>query len=341
MSAVDKSLPDVQQTDLIGCCGFYNRCSAVLHCVADSETASRCIYRKTLESGVSYYGKTAVSFNAKDYNRLLSAYDSLPELERNAFAQLIYAFVYRKRLSRRFLLYSSSVPALLESSGLVLVNRDPYTILQEFSFRYLQEHARKLVPSLKIGTVKEAGIQKLIEKRPDFVSAETNRFVFVSLPESIDLYDELFFHHKIGNLNFSLVFPKNTEPCFYTDARTSEPEESKPSRFHARIGSITAQTTDFDTSHPCYDKTFVFTGTFQHYPDVRSVAQLVCNLGGHCKDAVSSKVDYLVLGNLGYSDYPPDHLSVKMKKAQELQGNGNPIKILSEDEFLLLLSDDK
>lgn len=45
----------------IGCCGLYHECSTSMHCIANPDTASRCIYRKTLESGISYYGKTAAS----------------------------------------------------------------------------------------------------------------------------------------------------------------------------------------------------------------------------------------------------------------------------------------
>ena len=208
MPAVDKSLPDVQQTDLIGCCGFYNRCSAVLHCVADSETASRCIYRKTLESGVSYYGKTAVSFNAKDYNRLLSAYQSLSDSDREAFSQIIYAFVLKKRLAKKILFYLSDVPDCLVDSNLILIDTDPSEILQSFNYRYLQSQISKLPRT------KESGIQKLCTDYPDFVSAETSRFVYVSLPESFNLYDELFQNVFPKNFVFTLSFPEDNEICF-------------------------------------------------------------------------------------------------------------------------------
>ena len=192
----------------IGCCGLYHECSTSMHCIANPDTASRCIYRKTLESGISYYGKTAASFDAARYDRLVQAFQSLSDPDRQAFSQLIYSFVLKKRLAERILFYLSDIPEHLISSGLIITDTDPYDILQSFNYRYLKSR----IPSLPVS--KEAGILKLCNDHPDFVAVETSRFVYVRLPEPFNLYDELLRDFFPKNFSFSLSFPEKNEECF-------------------------------------------------------------------------------------------------------------------------------
>ena len=56
---------------------------------------------------------------------------------------------------------------------------------------------------------------------------------------------------------------------------------------------ITATNTDFDQTHPLYNKTVVFTGQLETLPR-KEAMQLVANLGGKCADSVVKTTDYLV-----------------------------------------------
>lgn len=104
-----------------------------------------------------------------------------------------------------------------------------------------------------------------------------------------------------------------------------------------RAEDITATTDDFDTNHPLYGKFCVFTGTLERM--VRKDAQqLVVNLGGKCQDSVTSKTNYLILGNSDYSRIK-DGKSSKLKKAEEFMLKGNDIQILSENVFYDMVLD--
>ena len=72
------------------------------------------------------------------------------------------------------------------------------------------------------------------------------------------------------------------------------------------------------------DKSFVFTGTLQM--DRRAAEKLVKDLGARAGSSVSKKTDYLVAG---------DNAGSKLDKARE-----NKVTILTEDEFLKLISAD-
>lgn len=83
-------------------------------------------------------------------------------------------------------------------------------------------------------------------------------------------------------------------------------------------------TAEIDISSPCYEKTFVFTGTLNRLSREQAM-QHVVNGGGCVKDSVSKSVQYLVLGkNAGQAK------STKQKRAEAL----GCVEILTEEEFL-------
>lgn len=95
---------------------------------------------------------------------------------------------------------------------------------------------------------------------------------------------------------------------------------------------IVATTDSFDESHPLFGKVCVFTGTLEKM--VRKDAmQLVVNLGGSCADNVTSKTDFLILGNNDFCSSIKDGKSGKQKKAEALKLKGSDIEILSENVF--------
>lgn len=97
------------------------------------------------------------------------------------------------------------------------------------------------------------------------------------------------------------------------------------------------------TAHPgmerpessVYQKTFAFTGELESMTR-REAAQAVLDLGGICKDQVSSKVNYLVVGT-------PENYSTstgaKKQKALELVEKGKEIHFLTESMFLTMLKE--
>ena len=78
----------------------------------------------------------------------------------------------------------------------------------------------------------------------------------------------------------------------------------------------------FDTSHPFFDKTVCITGTLSSMSRSQALAKVI-SVGGRGSDAVSKKVDFLVVGSEPGS---------KADKAKKLN-----VAILSEQEFLNLL----
>lgn len=96
--------------------------------------------------------------------------------------------------------------------------------------------------------------------------------------------------------------------------------------------------TDFNMDGPIYGMTFVFTGALERMTRQEAM-QTVVDAGGFCKDNVSSKVNYLVLGNLDYCKTVKDGKSTKMKKAEALKLSGADIETISENVFYDMLGD--
>lgn len=80
------------------------------------------------------------------------------------------------------------------------------------------------------------------------------------------------------------------------------------------------------------DKAFVLTGDFD-YGERSAVQEFIESHGGICKAAVSSKVDYVIVGNLGSPSWGFGDYGSKVKKAKELQEKGKSIMIISETDF--------
>ena len=95
---------------------------------------------------------------------------------------------------------------------------------------------------------------------------------------------------------------------------------------------IIAQTTEFDEEHPLYGKVCVFTGTLEKMLR-KDAMQIVVNLGGLCGDNVTSKTNFLILGNNDYCKTIKNGKSNKQKKAEQLKVEGQDIEIISENVF--------
>jgi DNA polymerase-3 subunit epsilon len=112
---------------------------------------------------------------------------------------------------------------------------------------------------------------------------------------------------------------------------------TKSSFSTVKAKDITTKVELFNTSHPFYDKTCVFTGTLEKVQR-KEAMQLVADLGGVCVDGVNKKVDFLILGNNDYCASIKDGKSNKQKKAEQYILEGYDITIISENVFYEILA---
>lgn len=101
---------------------------------------------------------------------------------------------------------------------------------------------------------------------------------------------------------------------------------------------ITSNKTDFDETHPLYGKLCVFTGTLAKMQR-KDAMQEVVDVGGLVGNGVTSKTNYLILGNNDYCLSIKDGKSNKQKKAESLKLAGKDIDVISEDVFYDMLND--
>lgn len=81
---------------------------------------------------------------------------------------------------------------------------------------------------------------------------------------------------------------------------------------------------------------FVVTGTFAFGSRAQVISEIQSR-GGSASSAVSRKVRYLVVGEIGSRDWIHSSYGRKIEKAVELRGDGVPIAIVSERHWKALL----
>ena len=79
---------------------------------------------------------------------------------------------------------------------------------------------------------------------------------------------------------------------------------------------------------------FCITGDIKGY-ERSDIERIIMENGGRPTSSVSGKTDYLIVGE--YCDYGPSYISGKTKKALELQEQGGKIKIISPEEFFMMI----
>lgn len=91
-----------------------------------------------------------------------------------------------------------------------------------------------------------------------------------------------------------------------------------------------------DPSNPVYGTYFVFTGKLERFTR-QEAAKEIALLGGVPEGNVTTKTNYLVIGEQDFRIVGKSGQSNKMKKAFELLAKGYEIEILSELDFLKLI----
>ena len=93
-----------------------------------------------------------------------------------------------------------------------------------------------------------------------------------------------------------------------------------------------------DEDNYFYGRRCCFTGVLEKYTR-KEAAQMVVNVGGFCDNGVTTKTNYLILGNNDYCSSIKDGKSNKQKKAEELILKGCDMQIIDENTFYSLILD--
>lgn len=126
---------------------------------------------------------------------------------------------------------------------------------------------------------------------------------------------------------------------FLSSGGSMEDFKVSNSRKELRAKDVSTDKSVFDTSHPLFGKTCVFTGTLEQMSR-KDAMQLVVDLGGFVGDNVTKKTNYLILGNNDFCKSIKDGKSNKQKKAEDLILKGCDLEILSEGVFYDLVLDE-
>lgn len=117
---------------------------------------------------------------------------------------------------------------------------------------------------------------------------------------------------------------------------------SSSSHSHSKFQTVSVKelspvTKEFDPSHPLYQKKIVFTGELSI--SRAEAMQQAIDVGAIIRTSVSTKTDFLVVGQQDSELVGVDGKSSKEEKAQELISSGKgKIQILNEAEFLSMLN---
>ena len=106
------------------------------------------------------------------------------------------------------------------------------------------------------------------------------------------------------------------------------PTESMASRMKALESDGSA-----DEDSPLFGARVVFTGTLTHMTRIEA-AQIAKDAGATPADNMSTKVDFLVVGETNYAVVGSDGMSSKLRKAVKIAESGNPLEIIDERAFL-------
>lgn len=92
----------------------------------------------------------------------------------------------------------------------------------------------------------------------------------------------------------------------------------------------------FDTEHPFYEASIVFTGTLNSMVR-KEAAQKVVDLGADCSNSVNRNTTHLVIGDYDLTRFSEGFKSSKIVKAEMLLMKGQRIEIISEIEFVRMV----
>lgn len=107
--------------------------------------------------------------------------------------------------------------------------------------------------------------------------------------------------------------------------------------YGVRANQVTPTTDIFDEAHPLYHQYVAITGVLANMTR-KEAMQSIVNAGGFVEDTVTSRTNYLILGNNDYNYILKGKKSSKLKKAEAMKLEGFPIEIISENVFYEMLN---
>lgn len=102
------------------------------------------------------------------------------------------------------------------------------------------------------------------------------------------------------------------------------------------LSLINTTNQEFETGHPFYEASVVFTGTLNSMVR-KEAAQKVVDRGGTCSNSVNKNTSYLVIGDYDLTRFSEGFKSSKIVKAETLLLKGQRIEIISENEFVRMI----
>ena len=108
-------------------------------------------------------------------------------------------------------------------------------------------------------------------------------------------------------------------------------------RSRTSIAQLEPTTSDFDPDHPFFERRVAFTGSLLSMSR-NEAAQLVVDAGGRAMTSVSKKTDFLVFGEQAFSKFVDGEMSAKTHQTVELAEAGHPIEIISEADFMGMIT---
>ncbi len=155
--------------------------------------------------------------------------------------------------------------------------------------------------------------------------------------DKVDIYyGEWLYKAKDLEKNGTLKVISESDFCSLYNIYFPKKVNIKKEKISAK--DIIPQTENFDETHPLYNKVCVFTGVLERM-ERKQAMQIVANLGGICGNSVTSKTNYLILGNNDYCKSIKDGKSSKQKKAEDLKLKGNDIEIIPENTFYEMIEE--
>ena len=100
---------------------------------------------------------------------------------------------------------------------------------------------------------------------------------------------------------------------------------------------IKRDTPAFNNEKPFLGKKFVFTGALQSFKRAEA-HQIVENAGGRFGPGVTLDTNFLVVGESDFIDFSSGKKTSKLKKAEAIRSRGGDIELLSEEEFLQMMT---
>lgn len=140
---------------------------------------------------------------------------------------------------------------------------------------------------------------------------------------------------------FKLSFAKKKKK--YKDVLFAITAEAKLKNTHevntcsSILSGLSISAADIDETNPIFGKTVVFTGALSSMPR-KEAFQLVAEFGGVPENSITTKTNFLVIGNSEFAKSVKDGKTTKMKKAESYIKKGYEISIISETAFFDLIS---